>query len=78
MFLDVQGTCATTGDGLYEGLSWLKEELTNQHVKTTVTKPLVETKNSATKSGLVSSWFSSLSSYFMPSNTIARQTQDTS
>jgi len=76
--LDVQGTCATTGDGLYEGLSWLKEELTNQHVKTTVTKPLVETKNSATKSGLVSSWFSSLSSYFMPSNTITGQTQDTS
>eukprot|EP00483_Globobulimina_turgida_P000827 UN00828 len=26
----VQGTCATTGDGLYEGLDWLSKTLTNK------------------------------------------------
>ena len=48
MFLhssDIQGTCATSGDGLYEGLSWLKQELTQKQIKTAVKKPLVETKD---------------------------------
>ena len=77
MFLlssDIQGTCATSGDGLYEGLSWLKQELTQKQIKTAVKKPLVETKNSVMKSSFISSWFSSLSSYFMSSTTTTVQT----
>ena len=80
MFLhssDIQGTCATSGDGLYEGLSWLKQELTQKQIKTAVKKPLVETKDSVMKSSFISSWLSSLSSYFMPSATTNVQTWDT-
>ena len=77
MFLhssDIQGTCATSGDGLYEGLSWLKQELTQKQIKTAVKKPLVETKDSVMKSSFISSWLSSLSSYFMSSATTTVQT----
>jgi len=27
----IQGCCATTGDGLYEGLDWLSQVLSNKH-----------------------------------------------
>lgn len=62
----IEGTCATKGDGLYEGLSWLKETLANKEVKKVITKPIVETKDSVTKSSF-SSWMSTLTSYFSPS-----------
>ena len=61
---DIQGTCATNGDGLYEGLTWLQTELTGKQIKKAVTKPIQETSDSVVKSGFFSSWFSSLSSYF--------------
>ena len=62
---DVQGTCATKGDGLYEGLTWLQQQLTGKQMKKAVTKPIQETGDSvAKKSGLFSSWFSALGSYF--------------
>ena len=61
---DIQGTCATSGDGLYEGLTWLQQELTGKQMKKTVAKPIQETKDSMMKSGFISSWLSSLGSYF--------------
>jgi len=27
----IQATCATSGDGLYEGLDWLSNQLKNKH-----------------------------------------------
>lgn len=27
----IQATCATSGDGLYEGLDWLSQQLKQQH-----------------------------------------------
>ena len=54
----------SSGDGLYEGLTWLQTELTGKQVKKAVTKPIQETSDSVVKSGFFSSWFSSLSSYF--------------
>lgn len=63
--VDIQASCATTGDGLYEGLSWLQTKLTGKQVKKSVTKPISEVKESITeKNGLISSWFSSIASYF--------------
>ena len=54
---DIQGTSATIGDGLCEGLDWMQQELANRKAKEAVTKPLQETKDS-----FVPSWFSTLSS----------------
>ena len=63
-YTDIQGTSATSGDGLYEGLTWLQQELTGKQMKKTVTKPIQETKDSIMKSGFVSSWLSALGNYF--------------
>ena len=60
----VQGSCATTGDGLYDGLDWLHGQLTGKAVKESVSKPLTETSNSLGKTGLFSSIYNSLSSYW--------------
>ena len=68
---DIQGTSATKGDdGLYEGLSWVHQQVTSKQVKKAVTKPVQETGDSvAKKSGLFSSWFSALGSYFASTST---------
>ena len=29
----IQGTCATTGDGLYEGLEWLYQKLNQKEIE---------------------------------------------
>ena len=69
MYIDLQPSCATTGDGLYEGLSWLHTKLTEKQVRKSVTKPISEVKESTTeKNGLISSWFSSVASYFTKSS----------
>ena len=62
---DIQGSCATNGDGLYEGLDWLKNTLTAKHVKKSISKPTFEVKDFLMrKNGLITSWFPSLSNYF--------------
>ena len=65
---DIQSTCATSGDGLYEGLDWLKGTLSKKMMKKTLTQPLTETAESASdaasKPSLLSSWLSSISGYF--------------
>ena len=67
---DIQGTSATSGEGLYEGLSWLQSKLTGKQAKKAVTQPIVEVKDSlSAKNGLVSSWFSSIASYFTKKTT---------
>eukprot|EP00731_Ephydatia_muelleri_P030255 Em0021g778a len=32
----IQSTCATSGDGLYEGLDWLRDTLSNREIKKTL------------------------------------------
>ena len=44
LYTDIQGSCATNGDGLYEGLDWLKNTLTAKHVNKSVSKPTAEVK----------------------------------
>ena len=62
---DIQGSCATNGDGLYEGLDWLKNTLTAKHVKKSISKPTSEVKHFLMrKNGFIASWLSSLSNYF--------------
>ena len=66
---DIQGSCATNGDGLYEGLSWVQSTLTTKQMKKSVSQPTAEVKDSLTgKGGLLSSWVSSLSNYFTHNN----------
>ncbi|KAL5476140.1 hypothetical protein EMCRGX_G026050 [Ephydatia muelleri] len=64
----IQSTCATSGDGLYEGLEWLQYTLSKREVKKTLTQPLTETTKSASdtisKPSLLSSWLSSIGGYF--------------
>jgi len=49
---DVQGTCATSGEGLYDGLNWLQSTITKKEVKKAVVKPVQEVVDSVTlKSG---------------------------
>ena len=64
---DIQPSCATSGDGLYNGLDWLHTQLTGEAVKKSVMKPIQETKDSVTKQSTLSSWFNSLSSYWKTS-----------
>ena len=76
---DVQGTCATTGEGLYEGLSWLQSTLTQREVKKAMVKPVKEVVKSVTTETTppssdkpankpdTSSWWSMISSYFKTS-----------
>ena len=40
--LDVQGTCATSGDGLYEGLSWIQTTMAHRAMKKSTIKPIKE------------------------------------
>ena len=44
----MQGTCATTGEGLYDGLDWLQSTITQKEVKKAVVKPVKEVMNSMT------------------------------
>lgn len=53
---DIEGTSATNGDGLYEGLSWLQNQLTTKQLKKSVSQPTSEVKDSIT--GFLSSCFS--------------------
>ena len=46
---DIQGTCATNGEGLYEGMDWLASTLTNKKKQRDKSKP---------------SWWTSLTRYF--------------
>ena len=55
---DIQGTSAVKGEGLYEGLDWLKDTLTAKEVVKSVSKPTAEVKDSLTgKKGFLTSWF---------------------
>eukprot|EP00731_Ephydatia_muelleri_P030281 Em0021g804a len=64
----IQSTCASSGDGLYEGLEWLENTLSKREIKKTLTQPLTETRKSASdtisKPSLLSSWLSSIGGYF--------------
>ena len=61
----IQASCATTGDGLRDGLDWLHSQLTGKAVKKSVLKPVEETRDSVTKSqGTLASLYSSITSYF--------------
>lgn len=61
---DIEGTSVTNGDGLYEGLSWLQNQLTTKQVKKSVSQPTTEVKESIT--GFLSSCFSN---YFTSKDT---------
>ena len=61
---DIQPSCAPTGDGLYEGLDWLCDQLTGTAAKKSVMKPVQETKDSLSKQGPLATLFSSLSTYW--------------
>ena len=67
---DIQGTCATKGDGLYEGLDWVQSMLTSREVKKTVVKPVKEVINSVSPESKPSgkpatrSWWTMITSYF--------------
>ena len=69
---DIQGTSASTGEGLYEGLDWVRSKLSQKEVKTTVVKPLKEVINSVQPSEVkkplgkpdTSSWWSMITDYF--------------
>ena len=43
---DVQGSCATSGEGLYEGLEWLEAIITKKEVKKAVVNPIKEVVSS--------------------------------
>ena len=60
----VQGSCATTGDGLYDGLGWLCDQLERKAMKASMSKPLMETRDSVWKAGLFSSIYNTLSGYW--------------
>ncbi len=61
----IQSTCAPTGDGLYEGLDWLKSALASKSVKESVVKPVNETKETLKKpQHTFASLYSSVTSYF--------------
>ena len=64
-YIDIQASCATTGDGLRDGLDWLHSQLTGKAVKKSILKPVEETRDSVTKSqGTLASLYSSITSYF--------------
>ena len=64
---DIQSSCATSGDGLYDGLEWVQDTLSKREVKKTLTQPLTETAKSASgttsKPSLLSTWVSSIGGY---------------
>ncbi len=65
---DIQGSCAIKGDGLYEGLDWLKTTLTQQRLTKTLVKPVKEmekTLPTSKKDSIVKSLWNSASSYFV-------------
>ena len=63
--IDIQSCCATLGDGLYDGLDWLKSSVENKAVKESIMKPVNETSEAIQKPyNSLSSMFSSISSYF--------------
>ena len=67
---DIQGTCATTGNGLYDALDWLQSTLTHKEIKKAITKPLDEMTDKVAPppektSYSLGSWFTSLSKYFV-------------
>ena len=62
---DIQSTCATSGDGLHEGLDWLRDKLFKNGVKKTSPQPLTDKIRSSAsdtqfKLGFMSSWLSSI------------------
>ena len=63
----IQSSCATSGDGLYEGLEWVQDTLSEREVKKTLQQPLTETAKSASgttpKPSLLSTWVSSIGGY---------------
>jgi GTPase SAR1 family protein len=60
----IQGASAVKGEGLYEGLDWLKDTLTAKEVVKSVSKPTAEVKDSLTgKKGFLASWFPAISNY---------------
>lgn len=66
----MQDCCATTGDGLTEGLDWLHSLLIGKAVKQAIAKPVIETGESVTKTqGALASLYNSISGYFIGNNT---------
>ena len=68
MYTDVQGTCATTGDGLYEGLDWATSTFNSRKMKQALVKPVNEVINSVSpkpsgKPG-TQSWWTTATRYF--------------
>eukprot|EP00731_Ephydatia_muelleri_P030254 Em0021g777a len=66
---DKTSTCATSGDGLHEGLDWLRDKLFKNGVKKTSSQPLTDKIRSSAsdtqfKLGFMSSWLSSIGGYF--------------
>lgn len=65
---DIQGTCATTGDGLYDSLDWIQSTLTEREVKRTVIKPVKEVVSSVSPKPSekhdAQSWWTMITSYF--------------
>jgi hypothetical protein len=69
---DIQGTCATTGEGLYEGLDWMQSAITQKEAKKAVVKPVKEVINSVQSASSVKpsnkpdtiAWWSMITSYF--------------
>ena len=65
---DIQGTCATSGDGLYNSLDWLQSALTQKEVKKAIVKPvqeLTEMDTAKKSSQSLSSWLTSFTKYFV-------------
>ena len=65
---DIQGTCATSGDGLYNSLDWLQSALTQKEVKKVIVKPvqeLTEMDTAKKSSQSLSSWLTSFTKYFV-------------
>eukprot|EP00118_Oscarella_pearsei_P025778 m.308759 g.308759 ORF g.308759 m.308759 type:complete len:221 (+) comp44687_c0_seq1:330-992(+) len=64
----IQGAVAVSGDGLYEGLDWLSDQLGFSHAKKAVTAPVNETIDSVKKEGkaglnYVKGWLSAMKGY---------------
>ena len=78
----MQGTCATTGEGLYDGFDWLQATITQKEVKKAVVRPVKEVVNSVTPEATspsdkpvnkpnTNSWWNMLTSYFVKTSSVS-------
>ena len=63
--IDLQGTCAISGDGLYEGLDWVVTTLAHRALKKSIVKPVKEVLVVPEGKRKSHSWWSAISNYFM-------------